>query len=138
MSKSKSEYLKEYYFKHRDQLKASHREYYFNNRKLAFEGEYLKGKRNGKVKEYYENGELMFEVEYLNGERNGKGKEYYYYGELKFEGEYLNGKKWNGKGREYNYKNGEIIFEEEDLKGKIKKNIWLSVEKGWEYKLIYG
>ena len=44
MSKSKSEYLKEYYFKHRDQLKASHREYYFNNREKILK----------KRKKYYE------------------------------------------------------------------------------------
>ena len=80
-------------------------EYDYENDDLLFEGEYLNGKRNGKVKEYYDNGELKFEGEYLNGAKNGKVKEYYEsiwfekgnkYGELEFEGEYLNGKKWNG------------------------------------------
>ena len=39
----------------------------------------------------------------MNGERNGKGKEYdYWNGKLIFEGEYLNGER-NGKGKEYYY-----------------------------------
>ena len=43
----------------------------------------------------------MFEGKYLNGQRNGKGKEHNCYnGNLIFEGEYLNGKR-NGKGKEY-------------------------------------
>ena len=53
--------------------------------KIIYEGEYLKGERNGKVKEYYDNN-------------------------LIFEGEYLVGKRWNGKGKEYN--NGELILKE--------------------------
>ena len=64
---------------------------------LIFDGEYLKGIRNGKGKEYNLDGKLIFEGEYLNGIRNGKGKEYYYDGKLLFEGEYLKGKRWNGK-----------------------------------------
>jgi len=56
--------------------------------RLEFEGEYLKGERNGKGKEYNYNGELIFEGEYLNGKKwNGKAKEF------EFEGEYLNGKR---------------------------------------------
>ena len=100
-------------------------EYKLGTNILAFEGEYLNGKRNGKGKEYYENEIIKFEGEYLNGykiegkgynkkgdiifelNRNGKGKEYYSDGKIKFEGEYLNGKKWKGKG--YN-KNGFIEF----------------------------
>ena len=74
---------------------------YFNNGKLAFEGEYLNGKKNGNIKEYYYDGKLAFEGEYLNGEINGKGKNYFKNGLLSFEGEYLNGKKWNGKYTEY-------------------------------------
>ena len=45
--------------------------------KLEFEGEYLNGKRNGKIKEDYDTGELSFEGEYLDGKRNGKVKEFY-------------------------------------------------------------
>ena len=42
----------------------------------------------------------------MGGKRwNGKGKEYNYKKELLFEGDYLNGKRWNGKGKEYNYDN---------------------------------
>ena len=90
---------------------------YYEERQLAFEGEYLNGKRNGKGKEYNNfGGKLIFEGEYLNGERNGKGKEYNNYnGKLEFEGEYLNGER-NGKGKEY-YDNGKFKFEGEYLNG---------------------
>ena len=51
----------------------------------------------------------------LKNNINGKGKEYNEYdGELLFEGEYLNGEK-NGKGKEYDY-NGNLEFEGEYLK----------------------
>ena len=70
---------------------------------------------NGKIKEYYYNGKLKFEGDYINGERNGKIKEYNYYdGKLIFEGEYLNDKR-NGKVRKYNYYDGEFKFEGEYL-----------------------
>ena len=74
------------------------KEYYGFYDTLTFEGEYLKGKRNGKGKEYNQDGKLKFEGEYLNGQKHGKGKEYYDNGKLCFEGEYLNGKE---KGKEY-------------------------------------
>jgi len=84
---------------------------------LEFEGEYLNGKRwNGKEREYYETGQLKFEGEYLKGEKIIKGKEYNKYGELEYKGEYLNGKR-NGKGKEY-YDNGKLEFEGEYLNGK--------------------
>ena len=58
----------------------------------------------GKVKEYNVNNLLIYEGEYLNGKKNGKVKEYYNDDNLKksderiqnyliFEGEYINGKK---------------------------------------------
>jgi len=89
---------------------------------LEYEGDYLKGQRNGKGKKY-ENGGLKYEGEFLNNKRNGIGKEYknneiiyegkfyndersgrgkeYYKGEIIFEGDYLKGKRWNGEGKEY-------------------------------------
>ena len=86
---------------------------YNNNDNIEFE--INEGK--GYIKEYNYYGKLEFEGEYLNGERNGKGKEYNYFdGELIFEGEYLNGKR-NGKGKEYNFL-GNLIFEGEFLNGK--------------------
>ena len=54
---------------------------------MRFEGEYLNGKINGKVKEYYPDDQLIFEGEYLNGERkNEKIKEYYKMNKIEFEG----------------------------------------------------
>ena len=61
-------------------------------------------------------GNKIFEGEQLKGERNGEGKEYYDNGKLKFEGDFLNGKRVYGKG--YN-KNG--IFELKIKNGKIKE-----------------
>ena len=90
--------------------------------KIIFEGEYLKGKKNGKGIEYYEDKKhtIKYEGEYLNGKRNGKGKEYYENGNLKFIGEYLNGKKWTGKG--FNDSN-ELLYKIENGKG-IYKDIY--------------
>ena len=81
----------------------------FKKGKIIFEGRYIKGEINGKVKEYYDNGTLKFEGIYLNNKKNGKGKEYYDNGELEFEGEYLNNERY-GIGKEYN-EYGKLLFE---------------------------
>ena len=67
------------------------KEYNRDNEKLILEGEYLNGKKNGKIKEYEKDGNLILEGEYLNDEKNGFFKEYdrYYDHSLIFEGEYL-------------------------------------------------
>ena len=75
---------------------------------LLFEGEYIKGIKNGIGIEYELFGNKIFEGNYLNGIRNGFGKEYNNLGYLLFEGEYLNGKRWNG--REYDF-NQNLICE---------------------------
>ena len=94
------------------------------NNMVYYEGELLKGKRNGTGKEYYDYGatiKLKYEGEYLNGKRNGKGKEYdENNGSLMFEGEYLNGER-SGKGKELNY--DYVIFDGEYLNGKRYKGI---------------
>ncbi len=64
-----------------------------------FKGKYIIYESNGKVKEYYSQyNNLAFEGEYLNGKRNGYGKKFWN-GILMFEGEYLNGKRneWDRK-----------------------------------------
>ena len=59
-----------------------------------FSGRYIKYDLDGKGKEYFsDNGRSIYEGEYLNGERYGKGKEFNDDGEIKFVGEYLNGKR---------------------------------------------
>ena len=60
---------------------------------------YKIGEKNGKGREYTIKGNsLVFEGDYLKGKRNGKGKAYYNGSKLEFEGEYLNGKKkWKRK-----------------------------------------
>ena len=94
------------------------KEYYYDDDddEFIYEGQYLKGERNGEGKEYYKSGKLGYEGEDLNGKRNGKGKEYNENGELIFEGEYLNGKSWNGK--LYYYRNDGLRFTQEYLNGK--------------------
>ena len=114
------------------------KEYTIDSDCLIFEGEYKNLKRNGKGKEYYTNRKLKFEGEYLKGKKitgkgydndghlillleNNKGKELYNNGKIKFAGEYLNGRKWNGKG--CNYKG----YQEYELKygnGKIKEYVY--------------
>ena len=39
-------------------------------------------------------------------------------GEIKFEGEYLDGKRWNGKGKEYEF--CKLVFDGEYIKGEKK------------------
>ena len=88
------------------------------NNCLIFEGEYLNGKRNGKVKEYNSNQKLKNESEYLNDKRNGLTKTYYEDGKIRTEEEYINDKLWNLK--EYNrYSN--LINEIKEGKGIIKE-----------------
>ena len=88
---------------------------YNENGELAFEGEYINGKRkrNGTGKEYL-NGKLIYEGKYLNKKRHGRGKEYSN-GKLIYEGEYFKGKR-NGKGKEYD-ENGVLLFEGNYLNG---------------------
>ena len=73
---------------------------------LEFEGVFLKGKKwNGKGKCYNENFIILYEGEFLKGKLNGKGKEYKSR-KLIFEGEYINGERWIGIDE-----NGKAIFE---------------------------
>ena len=90
------------------------KEYNMETNKLIYEGEYKKGKRDGKGKEY-NNNELIFEGTYVKGKRNGIGKEYKD-NKLIYEGTYVNDKRWNGIGKEYN--NNELIFEGKYFDGK--------------------
>ena len=85
---------------------------------LLFNGKYLNGKKNGKVKEYNEDGVLIFDGEYLNGKKNGKAKEYDRRNHLIFEGEYLNDIKWNGQA----YNNYSKIIMKKYLKKKYRNN----------------
>ena len=105
-----------------------------NKDKVNFEGEYKKGKRNGKGKEYFNNfydndiyellyddfnkNTIKFEGNYIDGEREGEGIEYFENGKIKFKGEYSKGKEKNGKG--FNIK-GEVVYEIQNGEGNIKE-----------------
>ena len=79
---------------------AGHVKEYHENGKLKFEGEYLKGLREGKAKEYFPNGKIFFEGNYKKGKKNGIGIIYDEYSKKIFEGDFLDDKK-NGKGKEF-------------------------------------
>ena len=87
-------------------------------------------KTKTEIKEYqykdiYHEKMLTYEGEYLNGKRNGKGKEYDAYNEnILYEGEYLNDKR-NGNGKEY-HDNGRLKYEGE----------YLNAKKKWKWKRI--
>ena len=123
--------------------KGIRKEYSRNDNILRYEGEYLNGELNGKVRKFDYKGKLIFEGEYIIGKLNGKVKKYddyddegkikfegeylydhkrkgkeYIDGRLEYEGEYLFDKKWNGKGYD---KNGNIIYELINGNGKVKE-----------------
>ena len=105
---------------------------YNHNGKLIFEGDYINGKRNGKVIEYYEDTEgnedsestlfVKYEGKYIDDQKNGEGKEFQYdeekNQEIVFEGVYKNGEKWNGKGKEYYSMPDKLLFSGEYREGK--------------------
>ena len=122
--------------------------------KLLFEGEYLNGKRNGKGIEYDEYGHKKFEGLYFKGyllegkgydfdgniilniEKNGKGKEYYYFnGNILFKGEYKNGIKWNGKGYDIF---GKLQYELKNGNGYIKEYNFVGTELEYEGEYLNG
>jgi len=100
---------------------------YDDSGNLIFEEFYQRKRWNGKEKEYDINNNLIFEGEYLNGKIHGK--EYDEEWQIIFEGEYKtyenSRKRWNGKGIQYEYKEGkitgeEIEYEDEDIIIKVQ------------------
>ena len=63
----------------------------FSGKYIVYEGE-GEGERKGKIYDGYNN-RWIFEGELLKGEKNGKGKEYDEDGYIEFSGEYLNVKR---------------------------------------------
>ena len=107
---------------------------------IFYEGFFLNGEKNGKVKEYNDNSILKFDGEYILGQKNGKVKEYNDNGILLFDGEYLKGKRWNGKGKDYN-NNKNLTFDGEYLKGIAWNGIinnYISSNLLFENQLING
>ena len=86
----------------------------------VFSGRYIIYETKKFGKEYNGcNDKLLYEGEYLKGEKNGKGRHYDLFGNLVFEGFYLNGKRWRGKNCEYN-RDGQLLFEVEYLNGEFQ------------------
>ena len=114
--------------------------------RVKFEGDLLKGRRNGKGKEYYIYGNIIFEGEYSN-ENRSKGIEYNNKGKIIFEGEYLKGKKYKGKEIKYidndyldNVKSFELEFDAKngDKIGHIKQYDPLSHKIKYEGGFVNG
>lgn len=61
---------------------------FFKNGYKAFEGEFLKGLRNGFGVEFDREGDKVSETVYSEGVKNVEVKEYYKNGVLKFKGKY--------------------------------------------------
>ena len=102
--------------------------------KLSMEEEYLNGKLNGKQKFYrFLNGKLIYDYDYIN-EILMKGKEYNYDGELQFEGEYLYGHKWKGKA----YIKGKLEYEGEFLFKKKYNGKGYDENRNIIYELVNG
>jgi len=113
--------------------------YYFENKALFSEENYVKGKLDGELKNYYKNGKLLEVTSYLNGIKHGESKKYSEEGTLLEHVQFRNGK-LNGKAFYYElngnlkeegiYKNGKKIGEwqfyidgeKASLKDKIKSN----------------
>jgi antitoxin component YwqK of YwqJK toxin-antitoxin module len=70
-------------------------EYYYDNGKLAFKGNYVNGNRHGYFESYWSNGQLFYKGNYVNGKEYGYFEEYFSNGDLYYKGNYENGKKVN-------------------------------------------
>ena len=98
-------------------------EFYKNNNK-RYEGSFKNGKHNGFGKEYYENGKILYIGTFLDDMYDGKnGIEYDEDGNILYEGEFKNGK-YHGNGKLY--RNGKIIYEGDFVENKLQG-------KGTEY-----
>ena len=103
---------------------------------LLYKGGYVNGKKSGYGKEYNNSNKLIFIGEYFKGKPyNGKYKEYNKYDGnlLVYEGKISKGKK-NGKGKEY-YGNKKIKFEGEYLNGKKWKGKFYNYCSYYKYKV---
>lgn len=77
-----------------------------------YQGEWWRGKPNGRGKRYRKDGTLVYEGECKDGKEHGLGKSYYFYdGTLLYDGEWKDGT-WNGLGKYYR-RDGTLCYEGE-------------------------
>ena len=74
---------------------------YYENGQLSNEGQYVDNQMNGLWKRWYDNGQLREEVPFVGNEENGHFKEYHENGKIKTEGAYINGDHEQGELRIY-------------------------------------
>jgi len=86
------------------------------------------------IKEFNENGELIFEGEYIKGEKNGKGTLYLKSGEIKLESIYLYVQKIKGK----EYFIGKLVFDGGCLYNRIYKGKGYDDNVNIIYEVING
>ena len=85
---------------------------YYKDGKIEYDGDFIKGKREGKGKYFFENG-YYYIGEWLNNFMNGKGTVYYNNGTILYEGDWVGDKKEG---------NGKNIYKDGTYYGKIFKN----------------
>ncbi len=91
---------------------------YYSNNTIKYEGDFKKGKFEGKGKLYLENDEYYI-GEFLDGIKSGKGTEYYKNGIIKYDGSFINDK-YDGEGT-FIWENGQYYkggFKEGTMFGK--------------------
>ena len=129
---------------------------YYDDGKLKFKGEYYNGRKwNGKVydkknrimcelkngngflrEEYDDVPTLNFECNFVNGTINGHTKEYFQKSKI-FEGEFKNGSRI-GKGKLFNYINGNVTFEGEYLyEYKIRGKEFIKKKLAYEGEFLF-
>ena len=80
---------------------------YYKDGKIEYDGDFIKGKREGKGKYIWEDGQYYI-GQWVNNLRHGKGIEYYKNGTIKYVGDFNNGK-LEGYGK-YIYEDGEYYI----------------------------
>ena len=80
---------------------------YYKDGKIEYDGDFIKGKREGKGKYIYEDGQYYI-GQWVNNFKHGKGIEYYKNGTIKYVGDFNNGK-LEGYGK-YIYEDGEYYI----------------------------
>jgi antitoxin component YwqK of YwqJK toxin-antitoxin module len=77
-----------YYHEKAGKPELEREEFFYENKQIKIEGDYMNEERSGLWKAWYENGTIWSEAEYKDGKRNGKGVFYHQNGIKYIEGRY--------------------------------------------------
>jgi antitoxin component YwqK of YwqJK toxin-antitoxin module len=73
-------------------LKTGYWEYYWENGKLWYKGNYVNGIQEGYWEWYWSNGNIAWKGNFKNGKQDGYWEFYYSNGNIELRGNYINGK----------------------------------------------